>query len=329
MAEQTPIRGVEILGTGSALPHRILTNDQLIAETGIDSSNEWIAQRTGILSRHWVSPGENTLTLSVEAARQALEAASLPTPYRVDRTILATTTSYLQVPGTHPDIIETLGIKNGASRKETSSKEVNTACTGFVTAMIDGFRGFATDGDEVNLVIGTDVLSPISGKTDREIVILFGDGSGAAVLGRSDRTDAGLYGWYEMTDGSAREALWCEYGEDGYINMDGREVFRRATRVMAEAGKVALQRSGLKIEEIDLVIPHQANVRIIEYAAGKLGVGMEKVVVTLDHHGNTSSGSIPLATDEAVRAGRLEKGMNYMMVGFGAGMTAAALVGKW
>lgn len=251
-------------------------------------------------------------------------------PYNVDRTILATTTSLFKVPGTHQDILEGLPIVGGYSRPEASSKEVQTACTGFVTALLEGYRGFPVDGDEMDLIIGADTLSTIVDPEDRGTVILFADGAGAATLRRNNRRrDAGLLGWYEETDGSARPDLYCELGDAKYVQMDGREVFKRATRIMVKAGKIALERARVSIDEIDLVIPHQANIRIIDFAAERLGVKPDRVVTTIDHHGNTSSGSIPLALAETVNAGRINRGDKILLVGFGAGMTAAAAVIKW
>jgi 3-oxoacyl-[acyl-carrier-protein] synthase III len=330
MAEQQPILGVEIAGWGSALPSRSLSNDELIAEYDIDSNDEWIQERSGIKSRHIISGDESTLTLAVAAADEALRMSGMGAPYQVDRTILATTTSVYRVPGTHQDIGVLLPITGGYSREEASSKEVQTACTGFVTALIEGYRGFPNDGDELDLIIGSDALSTIVDTSDRSTAILFADGAGAVTLWRNDaRKETGLLGWYEETDGSARPALYCGNRDGEYVKMNGREVFDRATRVMVKAGKTAMERAGVTQEEINLVIPHQANSRIIDYARRKLGISEDKVVVTIDHHGNTSSGSIPLALAEAVNDGRIKRGEKMLLVGFGAGMTAAAAVIEW
>ncbi len=330
MAEQKPVLGVEIVGWGAALPQESLTNDELIKRFKLDSSDKWIRERSGIESRHIISGDESTLTLAVDSADEALRMSGMSAPYNVDRTILATTTSVYKVPGTHPDILEALHIVGGYSRPEASSKEVQTACTGFVTGLIEGYRGFPTDGDELDLIIGADALSTITDKSDRTTAILFADGAGAVVLRRNDRRpEAGLLGWYEATDGSVRPALYCELGDDNYIKMNGREVFKQATRVIVKAGEIALKRAKVSIKEVALAIPHQANSRIIDYAAERLGVDEDKMVVTIDHHGNTSSASIPLALYEAIQGGRLARGDKILLVGFGAGMTAAAAVIKW
>jgi len=196
--------------------------------------------------------------------------------------------------------------------------------------LIEGYRGFPNDGDELDLIIGADALSTIVDASDRSTAILFADGAGAVALRRSPRyPDSGLLGWYEETDGAARPALYCGVRDGEYVKMNGREVFDRATRVMVKAGKAAMERAGVAKEDIALVVPHQANSRIIEYARRKLQIDEAKVVVTIDHHGNTSSGSIPLALAEAVNGGLIKRGEKMLLVGFGAGMTAAAAVIEW
>ena len=322
MANQTPVLGVEIRGWGSAFPQESLTNDELIERFGLDSTDEWIKERTGIESRYISGENENVVSLSVEAGHRALEMAGVSRPYLVDKLILATTTSYRKVPGSHPAIHRELGIAGGAS------SELNTACTGFVTALIDGYRHFPVDGVDRMMVIGADTLSRITDSSDRGTAILFGDGAGAVILERG-RKESGLLGWAEAVDGEAEELLYCELGEQEYIRMDGREVFRRAIKVMTDMGELALDNAGLDVKEIALVVPHQANKRITDYAGKKLGVDEDRIMVSIDKHGNTSSASIPLALVEAINAGRLTHGDKILLVGFGAGMTAAAAVVRW
>lgn len=322
MPNQTPVLGVEIRGWGSAVPQESLTNDELIERFGLNSTDEWIKERTGIESRYISGENENVVSLAVKAGHEALEIAGVSRPYLVDKLILATTTSYRAVPGSHPAIHRELGIADGASC------ELNTACTGFVTALIDGYRHFPIDGVDRMLVIGADTLSRITDYSDRGTAILFGDGAGAVVLERG-RDKSGLLGWAEAVDGDAEELLYCELGDQEYIRMDGREVFRRATKVMIDVGEKALDNAGVDVEEIALVVPHQANKRIINYAGKKLGIDEDRMIVTVDKHGNTSSASIPLALVEAINAGRLTQGDKILLVGFGAGMTAAASVIEW
>ena len=319
MAKQSPVLGVEITGWGSALPQESFTNDELIDRFGLDSTDEWIKERTGIESRYISDENENVVSLAVEAGREALDMAGVNRPYLVDKLILATTTSYRTVPGSHPAIHRKLEIAGGAS------SELNTACTGFVTALIDGYRHFPVDGADRMMVIGADTLSKITDYSERGTAILFGDGAGAVVLERG-RNQSGLLGWAEAVDGEAEDLLYCELGEREYIHMDGQEVFKRATRVMTEMGEKALDSAGVEVNEIALVVPHQANKRIIDYAGKKLGIDEGRMMVTIGKHGNTSSASIPLALVEAIKAGRLSRGDQMLLVGFGAGMTAAAAV---
>ncbi|HXY17943.1 MAG TPA: beta-ketoacyl-ACP synthase 3 [Candidatus Nitrosopolaris sp.] len=323
MANQTPVLGVEIAGWGGALPAESLTNDELIARYSLDSSDAWIRERTGIERRSICSEDENLVALATDAGRRALESTGLTPPRTIDKLFLGSTTPYRDVPGSHPAITRALG-ELGYSF--TSSKESNTACTGFVTSLLDGYRSFAVDGIDSALVIGADTLSSITDYTDRSTAILFADGAGAVAMQRTDR-DSGLLGWHEETDGTVEEILFCERG--GSIQMDGQEVFKRAVKVMIKAGEIALEKSETDVEALALTVPHQANLRIIELAGRKLGIPLHRMAVTINKHGNTSSASIPLALAEAADAGRIARGAKIMMVGFGAGMTAAAAVIEW
>jgi 3-oxoacyl-[acyl-carrier-protein] synthase-3 len=320
MSKQTPVMGVEITGWGAALPEEAVSNIELISRYGLDSSDEKIRELTGIENRYICNDSENLLTLSVAAARNALNAAGIVAPYEVDKLILATTTSYRELPGTHPGITRELGLQGSAS------VEMNTACTGFVTALVDAYRHFPVDGVERMVVVGGDTLSVFTDYTDRSTAMLFGDGAGAVVMERG-RDTSGLLGWAESVDGDAEDILYCERG--GKVQMDGREVFRRATHAIVDIGHQALERAGVAVKEVDLVVPHQANLRIIDFAAKKFGVDMDKMVVTIAQHGNTSSASIPLALNEALANGRIDRGDKILLVGFGAGMTAAAALIEW
>ncbi|HET9850560.1 MAG TPA: beta-ketoacyl-ACP synthase 3 [Candidatus Saccharimonadales bacterium] len=320
---QKPVLGVEITGWGSALPERAVSNDELISEYELESDNQWILERTGIESRHLCGPDENVVTLGVSAARQALQSASINPPYKLDKLFLGTTTPYLSVPGTHPSIQAGLGEQGWAI---ASSKESNTACTGFVTSLLEAYRNFQVDGIESAVVIGADTLWDITDETDRSTAILFADGAGAVVMEGTEQ-QSGLLGWHEETDGNLVDILYCRPGEK--IQMYGREVFKHAVHAMERAGSIALANAGLEAKELTLTVPHQANVRIIESAAKRLGVDMANVAVTLPHHGNTSSASIPMALAESLDAGKIERGERLLLVGFGAGMTAAAAVIEW
>lgn len=303
--------GAVISGWGSALPGRIVTNDDLAAT--LDTSDEWITTRTGIRSRHI---GGSTVSLSVESGRAALEMAGL-TPDRIDALVLATTTPDRQW-GTAPMVQRELGLACGAY-------EVNAACSGFVYGLVNAHGLIAMGADRV-LVIGTDTLSRITDWTDRATAPLFADGSGAVVL---EAVEGGgqLLGWDLDADGTASELLWAEVG--GTVNMEGKEVFRRAVRIMMDSAEKSLKHAGITADDLALIVPHQANIRIIQAACERLGVDMDRAAVTIDHTGNTSSASIPLALAEALDAGRIAHGDHVLLVGFGGGMTAASAVLRW
>jgi 3-oxoacyl-[acyl-carrier-protein] synthase-3 len=316
-----PILGVEITGLGSALPRHSVTNDELIRKYDLDSTDQKIRELSGIGQRYVCDEDENTLTLAVAASEEALEAADVRRDVDVvDYLILGTTTPVQEVPALAPVVHRELGLKNGFAY------DVNSACTGFVTALIRGYQNFATEGSDRVLAVGADQLSRITDYYDRGTGILFGDGAGAALLERSN-SQAGLLGRVESVDGEAANILYCNRG--GKVQMEGREVMKRATRIMAAMGETAIERSNLTPDDIDLVVPHQANMRIIVAASRHLGIPMERIVTTLEQHGNTSSASIPLALKEAFGAGRIEHGQKLLLVGFGAGMTAAGAVIEW
>jgi 3-oxoacyl-[acyl-carrier-protein] synthase-3 len=304
--------GAKIIGWGTALPEKVVTNDDL--SKTMDTSDEWIRERTGIERRHI---GGSTASLSIESGRKAIEMAGID-PLSIDALVLSTTTPDRTVPATSAAVQHGLGLRCGAF-------DVNAACSGFVYALITG-HGLVAMGMRRILVIGTDTLSRITDWTDRNTAILFADGSGAAVIEAT--TGSGqLLGWDFDADGSLEELLYAEIG--GTLHMEGKEVFRRAVRIMVDSAEKSIKAAGLTTNEISLVVPHQANIRIIEAACKRLDISMDKAAIVLHETGNTSSASIPLALFDAVDNSRVKTGDNVLLVGFGAGMTAASAVIKW
>jgi len=301
-----------ITGWGRALPEKVVTNADL-AKT-LDTSDEWIIERTGIERRHI---GGSTASLSIESGRKAIEMSGID-PSTIDALILSTTTPDRAVPATSSAVQFGLGLRCGAF-------DVNAACSGFVYALVAG-HGLLAIGLKRVLVIGTDTLSRITDWTDRNTAILFADGSGAAVLEAVDGPGQ-LLGWDIDADGSLEDLLYAEIG--GTLKMEGKEVFRRAVRIMVDSAEKSIAAAGLTTSDIALVAPHQANIRIIEAACKRLEISMSKVSWVGNETGNTSSASIPLALFEAADTNRLKTGDNVLLVGFGAGMTAASAVIKW
>jgi len=304
--------GAKFIGWGTALPEKVVTNDEL--SKTMDTTDEWIRERTGIERRHI---GGTTASLSIESGRKAIQMAGID-PLSIDALVLSTTTPDRTVPATSAAVQHGLGLRCGAF-------DVNAACSGFVYALVTG-HGLIAMGMKRVLVIGTDTLSRITDWTDRNTAILFADGSGAAVI-EAVSGPGQLMGWDFDADGSLEELLYAEIG--GTLHMDGKEVFRRAVRIMVDSAEKSLKASGLTANEIDLVVPHQANVRIIEAACKRLDIPMSKTAIVLQETGNTSSASIPLALFDAVANSRVKSGDNVLLVGFGAGMTAASAVIKW
>jgi 3-oxoacyl-[acyl-carrier-protein] synthase-3 len=304
--------GARFIGWGTALPEKVVTNQEL--SKTMDTTDEWIRERTGIERRHI---GGTTASLSIESGRKAIQMAGID-PLSIDALVLSTTTPDRTVPATSAAVQHGLGLRCGAF-------DVNAACSGFVYALVTG-HGLIAMGMKRVLVIGTDTLSRITDWTDRNTAILFADGSGAAVI-EAVTGPGQLLGWDFDADGSLEELLYAEIG--GTLHMDGKEVFRRAVRIMVDSAEKSLKASGLTANEIDLVVPHQANVRIIEAACKRLDIPMSKTAIVLQETGNTSSASIPLALFDAVANSRVKSGDNVLLVGFGAGMTAASAVIKW
>ena len=301
-----------ITGWATHLPERRLTNHDL-AET-VDTSDEWIRERSGIGARH--VDGKVT-KMSAEAGRDAMAMAGVE-PSDVDLLLLATCSSDQQFPASASVVQHDLGMSCGAI-------DLNAACSGFVYGLVTAMQ-FADGGVETILVIGSDALSGITDWTDRGTCVLFGDGAGAVVIQRSAAAPT-LLGWDLMSDGSAASILTCEHG--GKIFMNGKEVFRRAILAIEGAATRALERAAVSIDDITLVVPHQANIRIIEAALKRLDIPIEKAAMVLEHTGNTSAASIPLAFVDALGKGRVDPGDLVLMVGFGAGMSSAAAVVRW
>ncbi|MEZ5274683.1 MAG: beta-ketoacyl-ACP synthase III [Ilumatobacteraceae bacterium] len=306
------VRGAVITGWGTSLPPKVLTNHDL--EQTLDTSDQWIVERTGIRERH---VGGTTVGLSVESGRAAMEMAGVD-PSEIDALVLATTTPDRCVPASSAAVQRELGLRCGAY-------DVNAACSGFVYALVQA-HGMIAMGARKILVIGTDTLARITDWDDRNTAILFADGSGAVVL-EAVEGQGQLLGWDLDADGNAERFLYSDIG--GYIQMDGKEVFRRAVRIMVDSGQKSLAHAGVSADDIALVVPHQANIRIIQAACDRLGVPIERAAVVLDRTGNTSSASIPLALADALDAGRVKKGDLVLLVGFGAGMTAASAILRW
>lgn len=300
-----------IIGWGSYLPEKVLTNDDL-AEM-MDTSDEWIFERTGISRRH---VGGSTGDMAIHAGRQALDRAGL-TGDDIDLVVVATSSPDQLMPGTSALVHDELGIRGGAC-------DLQAVCSGFVYGLVAANGMLATGLDRV-LVIGSDCLAEHVDWDDRATAILFGDGAGAVVLARSD--DPTILGFDLGASGAHRHIGYADHGDT--IKMDGREVFRTAVRAVATSASNALERAGLKAAEIDWFVPHQANVRIIESVAQRLGIPMEKTIVTIAETANNSAATIPMAIDIAVADRRIVPGDLLLMSGFGFGMTWASAVVRW
>ena len=303
--------GVRFAGWGVGLGERVVTNDDL--SRTLDTSDEWISERTGIRARRI---GGSASQLGIVAGRAALDDAGLRGA-DIDHLVLSTTTGDRVIPGTAPLIAHELGIRGGAL-------DLNAACSGFMYGLAVA-RGLIATGAGRILLVGAENLSRWTDWSDRTTAVLFGDGAGAVVLEASDLDSVRSLNL--GADGSLAELIYADHG--GFIRMDGREVFRRAVRVVVDSAESALRDAEVTIDDISLVLAHQANQRILAAVADRLGVDFNKVEVCLDSYGNTSSASIPLAVDQARRAGRLHKGDTVLMTGFGAGMTWASAVVTW
>ena len=316
-----------IIGTGSYLPKRVMTNKEM--EEYVDTTDEWIVTRTGIRERHLSDGQENTGDLGYIAALAALENAGVKAE-EVDYILVATTTPHSLVPNTSSYIQDKLGASNA------SCLDLNAACTGFIYGLEVAEGLLKSDHINHILVIGSEVLSKITDFTDRSTCVLFGDGAGAAVLAKGN----GIRGIVSGADGTKGACLHTndfpvnnliEKGSTSpqLIHMDGKEVYKFAVNILPEALKAAVLRGKGDLEELDHIVPHQANIRIIEAASKRLSISMDKFYVNIQNTGNTSSASIAIALDELNRSGKLENGHQVALVGFGGGLTYGAVYLEW
>lgn len=326
-----------ITGWGMYVPRKVMTNDDLAKL--VDTSDEWITSRTGIKERHISTDGENNVYMASEAALRALETANLR-PNQVDLIIVATSTPEQFFPSTASLVQDRIG----ATR--AGAYDLLAACSGFIFALHTAAQSVRTGATRNVLVIGVETLSRIVDWQDRSTCILFGDGAGAFVL-QANPEPGGMLSGVMRSDGSGADLLYYrlnsrEYPEEDleslrdtreflhpYLRMDGREVFRFATRVLGQVTLEAVEKANLKIDDIDLVIPHQANRRIIDSAMKYLNLPDERFFINVDRYGNTSSASIPIATCEAIAAGKVKPGDKIAFVGFGAGLTWGATIAEW
>jgi 3-oxoacyl-[acyl-carrier-protein] synthase-3 len=316
---------ISITGLGAYAPQRVLTNAELA--TLVDTSDEWIVERTGIRERRIASEDEAMTDVALPACREALEQARVD-PATIDLMIVATVTPDMTFPSTAALLADTLGMRDAAAY------DLAAGCTGFVYALAQAYGMLAAGLAQRALVVGGDVLSKVLDWTDRSTLVLFGDGAGAVVLERVDQ--GGFLGFELGADGAGGVNLWLpgsgsRHFEDAdkLVKMNGREVFRFATRVLVASAQKILTECGRTIDDVDVYVPHQANVRIIEHATSKLGIDPERVVINVDRYGNTSSGSIPLALVDAQRDGRLVAGKLVLMTGMGAGLTWGSSLIEW
>ena len=322
---------ISITGVGAYAPARVLTNDDLSGM--MDTSDEWIVERTGIRERRIADDEQALSDIALPAARGALEQAGVPGP-EVDLIIVATVTPDMAFPSAGAIIADELGAD------DAGAYDLSAGCTGFMYAIAQAYGMLAAGLAHRALVVGGDVLSRILDWSDRRTAILFGDGAGAVVLQRV--SEGGFLGFELGADGSGGPQLFLPAGgsrapasaetvaeHKHFVQMNGREVFKFATRVLVSSAEKVLAECGKSVEDVDVYIPHQANVRIMDHAAEKLGIPRQKMVVNVDRYGNTSSGSIPLALADAQADGRLEDGALVLMTGMGAGLTWGSGLIEW
>jgi 3-oxoacyl-[acyl-carrier-protein] synthase-3 len=318
-----------VLGCGSYLPQKVLTNAELAAR--IDTSDEWIVQRTGIRERHIAAEGEFTSHLAINAARAALEHAGLDAQ-AIDLIVLATSTPDNTFPATAVAVQNELGIHHGVAF------DLQAVCSGFVFALATADKFLRSGAHERALVIGAETFSRILDWNDRGTCVLFGDGAGAVVLEAQDQpgasSDRGVLTTHLRSDGRHKAKLFVDGGPSssqtvGHLRMEGREVFKHAVGMITDVIVDAFNATGTTAEDIDWFIPHQANKRIIDASAHKLHIAPQKVVLTVDQHGNTSAASIPLALDVAVQDGRVKKGDLVLFEAMGGGFTWGSALVRW
>jgi len=322
------IRSV-VRGCGSYLPERVVTNAELAGM--VDTSDEWIVQRTGIRERRIAADGETTSSLGLAAAKAALDDAGL-TPAEIDLIICATSTPDYTFPATATQIQSALGMTHGAAF------DLQAVCSGFVFAVATADKFLTSGSHRRALVIGAETFSHIIDWQDRTTCVLFGDGAGAVVLeageGAGTNADRGVLTSHLRSDGRHRDKLYVDGGpgsnrQVGHLRMEGREVFRHAVGMITDVIEDAFQATGTTADDLDWFVPHQANRRIIDASAHKLGIAPEKVVVTVDRHGNTSAASIPLALAEARADGRIKQGDLVMLEAMGGGFTWGSALVRW
>ncbi|OCP36584.1 beta-ketoacyl-ACP synthase III [Ensifer sp. LC163] len=322
------IRSV-VRGFGAALPKRVVTNQEL--ESKVDTSDEWIVQRTGIRQRHIAGEGETTASLGEAAARAALDSAGL-TAADLDLIILATSTPDNTFPATAVNIQNRLGMHHGAAF------DLQAVCSGFIYAVTTADAYIRGGLARRVLVIGAETFSRILDWSDRTTCVLFGDGAGAIILeaqeGEGTIADRGVLTAKLRSDGAHREKLYVDGGPSttgtvGHLKMEGREVFKHAVGMITDVIEAAFEATGTTAEDIDWLVPHQANRRIIDGSAKKLGIPLDKVVVTVDVHGNTSAASIPLALNTAAADGRIKKGDLVLLEAMGGGFTWGSVLIRW
>jgi 3-oxoacyl-[acyl-carrier-protein] synthase-3 len=322
---------ISITGLGSHVPERVVTNDDL--STMMETSDEWIRERTGIRERRIAEPEEALSDLCLPAAREALADAGLDGS-QIDLIIVATVTPDMAFPSTAAILADLLGAE------DAGAYDLSAGCTGFMYAIAQGYGMLAGGLANRALIVGGDVLSKLMDWTDRSTAVLFGDGAGAVVLERVP--DGGFLGFELGADGSGGPQLYLPAGgsrtptteesvaeHQHFVKMNGREVFKFATRVLVTSAESVLTECGRTIDDVDVYVPHQANVRIIEHARQRLGIPQERTVVDVDRYGNTSSGSIPLALSDAKADGRLHEGQLVLMTGMGAGLTWGSALIEW
>lgn len=325
--------GAEIVGLGKAIPKKKLTNQDL--EKLVDTSDEWIVTRTGIRERYVISGDESVSDLGVEASRQALEQAGVD-PAEVDLIVVGTFSADYRLPSCACMIQDKLGaVRSGAF-------DVNSACTGFINSLLTGAQFVKSGSSKYVLVVGADAASRMMDWSDRNICVLFGDGASAVLLKRTENQHMGVQSHYVCTDGSGMCSLWIPAGGSSrpltsalleekaqFVKMAGKDVFKFAIQAISDSALSVLDQEGLKPADISLMIPHQANIRIINAAAKRLGLSAEQVAINIDKYGNTVAASVGLAMHEAYYDGRLNPGDRVLIVGFGAGLSWGATLVRW
>jgi 3-oxoacyl-[acyl-carrier-protein] synthase-3 len=318
-------RRITITGLGCHVPERIMTNDDL--REFVDTTDEWVISRTGIRERRIAKPEEAMTDVALPACLRALEMSGVDAA-TVDLLVVATITPDMAFPSTAALLADQLGMPDAAAY------DLSAGCTGFMYAIAQAYAMLAAGLAKRALVVGGDVLSKILDWSDRSTLVLFGDGAGAVMLEATE--EGGFLGFELGADGAGGGSLWLPGSgsrlfedPERFVKMNGREVFKFATRVMVSSAQAILAECGKTVDEIDVYVPHQANIRIINHAAEKLGIPEEKIVVNVDRYGNTSSGSIPLALADAADDGRLEPGKLVLMTGMGAGLTWGSALIDW